>query len=546
MLNAKSLIRLLSWSKRNALVLTLFAIPLVVTFLLYWRSSVSNEKQTVYLTAHFNSVINQSELTQKQKARVGRLLDETLRLDKRADFVRARNNLEFLLQSVSEEEVALRAIFFNCLGNLYYENDLYDKAVEQLSKSIGLNPEATTYYNLGNVYFKQRRFEEAIQQYERSIEEDQELPLAHYNMGKAFAALKKWDDSISAFHRAEELLPDEHFKKRAQITIELLEEIKSFDPETQQKFNFYFYGSEKEQWTELEKMLQEKGISLRKTQETEKDRKRERLMRQYATAVHLLERGRFEDALEQFDALGSGTSGSKYEFRSQVHWLLLKSSMILAKVRMADLIRKKIIVDNLCDEEYQKYEALGSKYDESALNDLREVIERSSQWEEGILKECPRLDLFSPAYVERDLDSDLANKSDSELIGLLNDREPDELFKEVLPLYSVVAYGETYEMVVDGKLQFGGEFDRAKFMYQLGITADSMSKAFYVIGSRTAEAEKGLRYAMRCYKKALTLEPDEGTRLLTIRNIEMLRSFATSLFPSPEDEQGKRAASENH
>ena len=67
------------------------------------------------------------------------------------------------------------------LGNLYFNEERYDEAIEAYQKVIEIDPkQVAAYNNLGNVYAKQERYNEAIEVYQKTIELNPEQ-IAEYN-----------------------------------------------------------------------------------------------------------------------------------------------------------------------------------------------------------------------------------------------------------------------------------------------------------------------------------------------------------------------------
>ena len=73
------------------------------------------------------------------------------------------------------------------LGNMYFNEERYEDAIEAYQKVIQINPEETAAYNnLGNAYSERERYEEAIETYEKAIQINPEQVAAYNNLINAY------------------------------------------------------------------------------------------------------------------------------------------------------------------------------------------------------------------------------------------------------------------------------------------------------------------------------------------------------------------------
>ena len=73
-----------------------------------------------------------------------------------------------------------------------------DKSSEEsLIKEITTNPrDIMAHGNLGNLYFNEERYDEAIEAYQKVIEIDPEQVVVYSNLGDAYSEQEKHDEAI--------------------------------------------------------------------------------------------------------------------------------------------------------------------------------------------------------------------------------------------------------------------------------------------------------------------------------------------------------------
>jgi len=81
------------------------------------------------------------------------------------------------------------------LGNAYYQQQQYDKAIEQFKKAgeIATSPEtrADAYHNMGNAYLQQKKYQESVDAYKHALRESPADADTKYNLAYAQQMLKK-------------------------------------------------------------------------------------------------------------------------------------------------------------------------------------------------------------------------------------------------------------------------------------------------------------------------------------------------------------------
>ncbi len=106
------------------------------------------------------------------------------------------------------------------LGEVYWQLENMDKAIECFERSIELGPDHSRAYNgLGNVYFAKKDYHKALEYYLEAQKKDPNNYFYAENIGNCYKQLKEWDQAITHYKKALELNP------RDDITISFLGEI---------------------------------------------------------------------------------------------------------------------------------------------------------------------------------------------------------------------------------------------------------------------------------------------------------------------------------
>lgn len=116
-------------------------------------------------------------------------------------------NTESLFGNVIRLYPVWAFIAHNNLGNAYRLQGKYDKAIEELQKSVDIRPHPRTLSNLGAVYRKLGNFDMAMQQYEKALALSDKSPDAHFGLGIVYAQQGRYDDAIREYNRTLELSP---------------------------------------------------------------------------------------------------------------------------------------------------------------------------------------------------------------------------------------------------------------------------------------------------------------------------------------------------
>ncbi|GHV79053.1 hypothetical protein AGMMS49944_08440 [Spirochaetia bacterium] len=95
-------------------------------------------------------------------------------------------------------------------GNGYYNRGEYEKAIEDYTRAINIDPNlAYAYCNRGNAYGENGDYEKAIADYTRAINIDPEYTLAYINRGEVYTHQGEYDSAIDDYIQALRLDPND-------------------------------------------------------------------------------------------------------------------------------------------------------------------------------------------------------------------------------------------------------------------------------------------------------------------------------------------------
>ena len=101
------------------------------------------------------------------------------------------------------------AAIHNDCGAAYGQKGDYDRAIEEYTKAIELNPDlAIAYINRGDAYQCRRLFDRAVADFTKAIELKPDFDAAYANRGVAYQCEGDFDRAITNFTKAIELKPD--------------------------------------------------------------------------------------------------------------------------------------------------------------------------------------------------------------------------------------------------------------------------------------------------------------------------------------------------
>ena len=95
-------------------------------------------------------------------------------------------------------------------GNAYFNDGLFDKAIECYQKAIEIYPDfAGAYYNMGIAYYNKGNYEKAIECYQNAIEIYPLYARAYYNMGFAYSDKGNYEKAIECYQNAIDIDPED-------------------------------------------------------------------------------------------------------------------------------------------------------------------------------------------------------------------------------------------------------------------------------------------------------------------------------------------------
>ena len=99
------------------------------------------------------------------------------------------------------------------LGNAYFRNENFNEAIEALNKSVAAGFATGDSYNfLGSAYFKIGDYPSAIIQFNKSLEKHPDDDAVLINLGSAYGSVNDFEKAISAFNKSLQVNP---FNERA-------------------------------------------------------------------------------------------------------------------------------------------------------------------------------------------------------------------------------------------------------------------------------------------------------------------------------------------
>lgn len=114
------------------------------------------------------------------------------------------------------------------LGALYTDMRRYEEAIGQYERAIALDPSnAMVYANLGSTYYARSQYQKAVDAYLMALSIDEGNVEAHFNLGVAFADAQIFDEAIREWERVIELAPESDAAGICRGNIEMIRDFTS-------------------------------------------------------------------------------------------------------------------------------------------------------------------------------------------------------------------------------------------------------------------------------------------------------------------------------
>lgn len=91
------------------------------------------------------------------------------------------------------------------MGNIYFDEKQYEKAIESYGKSLIYRDHFTTYVNIANAYSAKKDFRSALTAYQKAINRNPNYPLAYFNIGLIHSETGNLQMAQKAFNKTLEL-----------------------------------------------------------------------------------------------------------------------------------------------------------------------------------------------------------------------------------------------------------------------------------------------------------------------------------------------------
>ena len=109
----------------------------------------------------------------------------------------------------ANQETKNRAVIYGSRGVAYYSKGDYDRAIQDATEAIRLNPnEPSFYYTNGLAYKKKGDFDHSIQNFDAAIRLNENFERAYYDRGNAYIDKEEYDRAIQDFNKAVHLNPN--------------------------------------------------------------------------------------------------------------------------------------------------------------------------------------------------------------------------------------------------------------------------------------------------------------------------------------------------
>jgi Flp pilus assembly protein TadD len=113
---------------------------------------------------------------------------------------------------------------WNCLGRYFYQNRVFNLAVEAFQEAVRARPHHLTFRkNLGIALLDLGEYRQAVEHLSQVLAEAPDSPKVNYYLGMAHAKLKDFDRARKFYTKVLELKVDPHWEELAREKLDLLE-----------------------------------------------------------------------------------------------------------------------------------------------------------------------------------------------------------------------------------------------------------------------------------------------------------------------------------
>jgi len=168
--------------------------------------------------------------------------------------------VEDLSRKLLENDPSSASVYLN-RGNLHYQQEEWQQAIENYTQAIALDPsDASAYLYRGNIYFQQEKWQLAIEDYTQAITLDPANASVYFYRGNIYGRQEQWQQAIEDFTQAITLDPSfalaylnrgsvYYFQVKWQLAIEDFTQVIRLDPaNTSAYFNRGVIYEQQKQW----------------------------------------------------------------------------------------------------------------------------------------------------------------------------------------------------------------------------------------------------------------------------------------------------------
>lgn len=130
------------------------------------------------------------------------------------------------LEKATKEDSS-NASAWSQLGDAYFDQKAYDKAIANYGKALEINPKlVNSRVDMAIAYFYTGQAETATVEAKKAIEYNPDFPQAYYNLGIFLSSQGKVDEAIEAYEKFIKLDPKSDLVSQAKSQIEVLKKEK--------------------------------------------------------------------------------------------------------------------------------------------------------------------------------------------------------------------------------------------------------------------------------------------------------------------------------